>query len=273
MELQMNYETLSPDEKWNQAGLSNNFIFYKVFRNNPKECKHLLELLLGFKINRIEISQEETVLTDPNSKGIRMDLYIQNQNECIDLELQAINTKELPERARYYQSVMDVDSLKAGKAYKELKTSYVIFICMSDIYGKGYPLYTFQNTCQEDNSISMGDRTYKLFYICENSDKLLNVNQRNFFNLLNNKQPEDKFTKQLQKLIEDAKHNSQWRMQYMEYERQRTYDREAGYEKGKEEKSIEDAKAFLLEGIKIETISKCIGIPIEKVRELQNQIK
>ena len=71
----------------------------------------------------------------------------------------------------------------------------------------------------------------------------------------------------------NEKHNSQWRMQYMEYERQRTYDREAGYEKGKEEKSIEDAKAFLLEGIKIETISKCIGIPIEKVLELQNQIK
>ena len=262
----------SLEEKLNSAGLLNNFIFYKVFRNNPKECKELVELLLGIKISRIEMSQEETVLTDPNSKGIRMDIYIQTSNECIDLELQAVDTKELPERARYYQSVMDVDTLQSGKVYKELKTSYVIFICVNDIFKKGLPLYTFENTCKEDTSVKMNDRTYKLFFICENSDKLQNEKQKNFFDLLKNQPPEDNFTVKLQRLIENAKHNSQWRMQYMEYERQRTYDRQAGFEMGIKKNSIENAKALLKEGINVNTISKCINLPIEKVLELQKQL-
>lgn len=33
--IQNNYETLTPEEKWKNATIANNFIFYKVMRNNP----------------------------------------------------------------------------------------------------------------------------------------------------------------------------------------------------------------------------------------------
>ena len=264
---------LTLEEKWKQAGLSNNFIFYKVFRNNPKECKHLLELLLGFKISRIVMSQEETILTDPNSKGIRMDIYIQTKNECIDLELQAIDTKELSERARYYQSVMDVDILKAGKFYKELKTSYVVFLCMTDVFGNGLPVYSFETLCIQNPAIRMNDRTYKHFFIANNYDKIENENQRRFFKLLAKGESEDTFTKRLSSLIEEAKQNSQWKVQFMEYERQRAYDRAAGYEQGLEAKAIEVAIAFLKEGLSFELIAKCINIPISQVKELAEQLE
>ena len=36
---------LTPEEKWEQATIANNFIFYKVMRNNPDVCKELLELI------------------------------------------------------------------------------------------------------------------------------------------------------------------------------------------------------------------------------------
>lgn len=39
--------------------------------------------------------------------------------------------------------------------------SYIIFICPFDAFGKGRHIYTFENICKEDNSVSMGDETLK----------------------------------------------------------------------------------------------------------------
>ena len=62
----------------------------------------------------------------------------------------------------------------------------------------------------------------------------------------------------------------------MEWERQRTYDfeagKEAGIEVGIEKKAIEDAIAFLEKGTHPETIAECIKLPLEKVLELQKRI-
>ena len=44
-----------------------------------------------------------------------------------------------------------------GQYYNELNRSYVIFICPFDAFGKGRHIYTFENICKEDGSISMGD--------------------------------------------------------------------------------------------------------------------
>ena len=50
---------LTPEKKWEQATIANNFIFYKVMRNNPDVCKELLEILLEIKIDHIDMWQEE----------------------------------------------------------------------------------------------------------------------------------------------------------------------------------------------------------------------
>ena len=42
-------QELTAEEKWNKATLANNFIFYKVMRSHPEECKHLIEMLLKLK--------------------------------------------------------------------------------------------------------------------------------------------------------------------------------------------------------------------------------
>ena len=47
--------------------------------------------------------------------------------------MQSTDTGELPERFRFYQSALDLDDLNAGTDYKDLKTSYIIFICVPDI--------------------------------------------------------------------------------------------------------------------------------------------
>ncbi len=86
------------EEKWQNATLANNFIFYKIMRNNPDVCKELLEILLEFKIERIEMSQEEEINIDFDSKGVRLDVYAKDADglKVYNIEVQAADTKELP---------------------------------------------------------------------------------------------------------------------------------------------------------------------------------
>lgn len=117
-------QELTPEEKWERATIANNFIFYKVMHSNPDVCKEFLQRLLGIEIDSIIMAQEEEVFGDYDSKSIRMDVYAKNATESFDLEMQTIDTKELPERARYYQGLMDVDNLKSGEVYSNMKTYY-----------------------------------------------------------------------------------------------------------------------------------------------------
>ena len=262
------YESeLTPEQKWEKATIANNFIFYKIMRHNPDVCKELLEILLEMEIDHIEMRGEETVEIDFGSKGIRLDVYAKNITHSFNLEMQTADSKELPERARYYQGSIDVDCLKSGEKYKALKDSYVIFICIQDIFEKGLPCYSFENLCREDTSVSLNDRAYKYFFIAQNCAKILNEKQKAFLQLVLGQKARDNFTRRIEELTEEAKHNTQWRHQYMEWERQRTYD----FENGKEAKAIEAAVGLYENGVSIEIIAKSLKLPEERVKEIISQ--
>lgn len=260
------------EEKWNNATLANNFIFYKIMHNNPDVCKELLEILLKIKIDHIEMKTEETVEVDFGKKGIRMDVYAVGANKAFDLEMQTTDKGEIPKRSRFYQGIIDVQELNSGANYKALKDSYIIFICVPDIFGKGLAKYTFENLCIENPEIKLNDRTYKYFFIANNYDKILDEKQKAFLKLVitnsNSETQTDSFAEKLSKLVEEAKINSQWRKQFMEWEREMAFQFSEGERKAKIEASIE----LLKEGLSPEIISKCVKVPIEDVLELQKQI-
>ena len=239
------------------------------------------------------MSTEETIFLDPQAKGIRLDLCIKGSDKIFAVEMQALDTKELPERARYYQSAMDIDMLKSGELYSQLKESHVIFICINDIFKQGLPIYTFKNICQEDNKTPLNDRTTKHFFIAENCDKILKDEEKKaFLNFILTNTAKTEYTKDLLDYVENAKQITESRRKYMEWERQRAYDRQAGLEagmeaglaKGLEEglaegrlegahlKAIESAENFIKEGVSLEVISRCTGLSLEEVKELAKKI-
>lgn len=262
-------------QKWKKATLANNFIFYKVMRHHPDACKHLLEMLLNIKIKRMKISTEETMEIDNDAKGIRLDVYVTETKRMHDIELQVINTQELPKRARYYSALMDLDTLKQGEKYSKLKDSHVIFICLGDVFENGLPVNTFENICLEDGITKLNDRSYKHFFIAPLCAKMLeNEEQRAFFEFLISNRAESKYTSTLDGYVKDAKRNMQWRMQYMTWERQRAYDFDAGKEAGQKQKAIEATKNLLKMNILTpEQIAQAEELPLEQVLELQKQIK
>ena len=158
---------LTPLEKWNSLTLANNFIFCTVLEENPDVCKELLEMLLDIKIDRIEQPKsEQTFKTDFDSRGIRLDVYVKDgTGRCFDIEIQTSNYMRLEKRARYYQGLMDVDSIQSGQEYSALKDSYVIFLCLGDAFGHRLPVYTFRYRAEEDKNILMNDGTVNIFLI------------------------------------------------------------------------------------------------------------
>ena len=246
--------------------------------NNPDVCKELLEILLQIKIDHIEMHAEETVQIDYDKKGVRLDVYAIGDQKGFNLEMQSTDKGELPERARYYQGILDVQELNSGDHYKDLKDSYVIFICVPDIFNKGLAKYTFENLCLEDNSIKLNDRAYKYFFIAQNYDKILDERQKAFLKLvmLNKAESSDSFTERISKLVEDAKLNVQWRKQFMELERELAYKFREGKAEGlaegkalgQTEKAIEAALTIIRKyKATPESAAADVGAPLEKVLE------
>lgn len=213
---------LTPAEKWEQATLADNFIFCKVMTANPDLCKELLELLLNIKIERIEIPvAERSFKVDYDSKGIRFDVYVKDgTGRCFDIEIQTTNRTNLAKRARYYQGLMDVDSLVSGADYSELNESYVIFLCMEDAFGSGLPVYDFHQVCKQDSEVLLNDGTHKVFFNASKYDKMPTESLREFFKFLNGLNAASDFTDQLEQKVRYAKTNAQWRHRFMTWEQE-----------------------------------------------------
>lgn len=268
---------LTPEKKWEQATIANNFIFYKIMRNNPDVCKELLEILLEIKIDHIDMRQEEEVAIDYGKKAIRLDVYAVGNEEAYNLEMQATDTNELPERSRFYQSTLDLDDLNSGADYKDIKTSYIIFICVPDIFEKGLGKYKFENICIDNNNqiIKLNDRAYKLFFIAKNYDKIFNEKQKAFLELVTNNKSINSFTNRIKELVEKAKQNTQWRKQFMDFEHYMSLSfrqgKEEGEQIGAQKKAIENARKLLADGkYTAEEISELFQIPVEDFTDKVN---
>ena len=273
------------EEKWEKAGLTDTFIFFKVMTENPDACRRLLEMLLHVKIEKIEILGEKSLGIDTESKGIRLDVYVRDENRVFDVEMQVKDTGELPERSRYYQGVMDVDMLKSGEPYRALKESHVIFICMKDIFKQGLAHYTFENLCLEDPKIKLGDRSMKHFFVAENYDRMESDRElKAFLRMLVTGKSEDTYTQELELYTAKAKQNAQTRRQYMDWARELNYEKErgysigygtgydSGYDSGLHHKALEDAANLLKENVSPEVIARCTGLSLAEVEEIKSSM-
>lgn len=131
-------------KKYEELDITDPFIFAKVM-SEKELCKPLLENILNIKIRDIVyVDYEETIQMTAKSKGIRLDIYVEDDNNTVfNLEMQTTTYKELPKRSRYYQGIIDLNMIEKGESYDILKESYVIFICTFDFFEKGRSVYEF----------------------------------------------------------------------------------------------------------------------------------
>ncbi len=203
--------------KWEELSISNDFLFRKVMQN-PELCKKLLQRILpDFEIDRIEYPElQKSINVDMDARSVRLDVYVKDNKEVVyDIEMQVSNTKELPKRSRYYQGMIDLQLIDKGQHYKRLNRSYIIFICPFDLYKKGRHIYTFENMCKEDNSISMGDETVKIFLNADGTMDDVGSELKAFLDYVAGQKPKNSYVEKLEEAVKEAKKNREWRREYM----------------------------------------------------------
>lgn len=235
---------------WEEIGLSNDFIFGKVM-SDPELCKELLERILpGIEIDHIEYPElQKPIKEDVDARSVRLDVYVKDgKNTVYDIEMQKVNTRELPKRSRYYQGMMDLQLIDSGQPYKKLNQSYVIFICLEDVFGKNRHIYTFENICREDPEIKLRDGAIKIFLNAKSNLNDVSSELRAFLDYLGGKKSEDEYVQKLERAVKEAKRNRKWRHEYMTLLMRDQENQEIGEERGRREGRLEGRREGQLEG-------------------------
>ncbi len=296
-------------EKWNNLTFADNFIFCKVMESEPEICKEMLELLLNIKIDYIEILQSERAMkVNFDSKGIRLDVFVKEKNgRTFDIEVQTSVAKKLSleKRSRYYQGLMDVDSVFSGENYSDLNESYVIFLCLGDAFGKGLPVYSFENICAENPEIKMNDGTHKIFFNATMYDTMKDEKLKSFFKYLCENESDSNFSQKISKIVNRVKLNARWRHEYMFWDQELKLQAELRakemakdlaedmakdlaedmakdlaedmakqeVEQRLEQEKFETARKLLEMNLLPEQIAKATNLPLEQVLEVKKQLK
>jgi len=221
---------------WEDLTFANNFLFCKILESEPEICRRLLEMLLHIEIERIETPQiEKTIFENPDSKSVRFDVYVRNEDRIFDVEMQTAPKKWLPKRSRYYQGAIDMNSLSPGESYSKMKESYVIFLCLSDPFDENLPVYFFENVCRDGKKRKLNDGAFKLFFNASEYAKIKDVEERCFFRFLSERRAESDFTKSIEEKVTFATKNREWKRQYMIWSQLVHEEREFAFEEGIEQ--------------------------------------
>ena len=94
---------------------------FQAVMHQPGISEKVIEDLLHVKVGKIVYPElEKTIAPFYTTKGVRLDVYLKDENRIIDVELQSYKQDAIGKRTRYYQSMIDIDSLMKGQDYSEL---------------------------------------------------------------------------------------------------------------------------------------------------------
>ena len=258
---------------------TDDFMFCRVMKN-PDLCKGVIERLLGIKVERIEYPElQKEIRPYYSAHGVRMDVYVKDSNRIFDIEMQTTIPEDLPRRMRYYQSMIDIDSLIAGSEYEALKESYVIFLCTKDPFGLGLPVYTFSTVCKEKNDFTLNDGINKLFFNASAFAAEKNLEIKGFLGYLCSGRPSDYLTEDIDRRVERLKINEIFRSDYMMDALPLHDARKAGLKEGMEKGRLAGernakfatARNLLKKNISAEIIAECTGLSLEEVNSLKKE--
>lgn len=222
---------------FDELTITDNYMFQAVMRD-PKNVKPLLEMIIGKRISRIDVAeQEKTVETGYNSRGIRMDVYVEDDEDTVyDIEMQASKKRHFDKRFRYYQSAIDVDIVNKGESVGKLKKSLIIFITTYDPYGKGWYMYPFETICSWDPEVRMKDEAKRIVLNTKGTkDKEgyeVSEEIKEMLSFMDGKAPNTEYAKMLDAAVQEIRQSEERRREYMSINVERADDKELGEYRG-----------------------------------------
>ncbi len=262
---------------------------FQTVMKDPQLSAELVERLLGVRVRQVEYPELEKAI-EPyyTSKGVRLDVYLKDEDKAIDVELQSYPQQALGKRMRYYQSMVDCDCLMKGQPYTKLKESYILFICRFDPFhddskrGFGLPRYTFQNICVEENSVNLDDKCVKVVYNAKAYESAKDEKVRALLRFIQTNEPgEDELSKRLSEFVARVKKNEKFRKEFADMNLHdfdiMTEAKEEGLAEGREEgarqKAVEAATRLIqMNLLALEQISQATGVPMQELQEIAAKV-
>ena len=279
--------------------LENDAMFSTVMQYEDA-CRGLIETIFeGRRVRRLQYkdmppASQKNIIFDPANKSIRLDVFFEDGDTVYDIEMQKVDTGNLPLRARMYSSMMDANMLDKGLEYEALRRSYVIFVCMFDLFERGRTKYTFKSICEEDRDLPLEDGRCIMFLNTKGSIGELGKDMDAFFEYLNGgvasigtgKDSGSEFVEMVDNYVLDINGDEDWRQGYMKYELNLIEKYKEGEASGEakgisigraEGVSIGEAnatnrmvKSLKEQGVPIEVIAKAASISIEETKSILN---
>ena len=158
-------DSLSQKTQLKDLTLLDRFLFSETIED-PRNLQIILEIILGKEVLLKYLPQpEKEQKKSPLYRYIRVDVWSEDiYNTVYDVEVQKKDTRNLPRRSRFYQSLMDGRLLKPGESdFNQLKDICLIIIAPFDIFGYEKYQYTFEMRCREVPQLAMEDGATRIF--------------------------------------------------------------------------------------------------------------
>ena len=228
------------NERWEEAGIGNDYIFSRVMRNEDTFLRLMQRIFPELKLTKVKRHAAQMTFDGPHgSKSVRFDVYSEIDGRVFDVEMQMESRKNEPKRTRYYQCMMDEQELHRGADYAELPESYIVMISPMDLFGKERHIYRFRNYEQTDRELELRDGTTKVFLNTNGTDDDILPELKNFLDLVNGAAPADEFCREVSEQVLEAKQSAETRRNFMEFEYMQMLAkkdaREAGWKEGHKE--------------------------------------
>ena len=257
------------NEQWKNIGISNDFVFCKVMQDKELLSELIRRILPDLKFTDLKIDGQKTTEIGPDIHGVRFDVFATMEDgRIVDIELQVLNTGDLPKRIRYYGSIADMQMLEKGVVYDELVESYVVMICLFDLYGEGRHMYTFTNRCKENPELEMGDGTTRIVLNATGTKDDISPKLKAFLSYVAGNAVEDEYVKKLDEAVQRARQNKKWRREYM-FINMRDLEQQAMGAKRRDREKIAE---MLQDGRTPEEIAAFCKYPMKLIEEVQKSL-
>lgn len=100
--------------------------------------------------------------------------------------------------------------LEKGDNYRDLKRSFIIFVCTFDLFGESRHIYIFENRCIQNLGLGLGDDTTKIILNTKGTIDDITPEMKKLLNFIDGKEPEDDFTRELDEVVQSVRKNEKW---------------------------------------------------------------
>ena len=192
--------------------------------------------------------------------------------------MQTAENRNLSKRTRYYQGMIDLNILEKGDNYKDLKQSFIIFVCTFDLFCEGRHIYTFENRCIQNPKLGLGDETTKIILNTKGSMDDVIPEVKILLDFIDGKEPKDDFARELDEAVQSVRKNEKWRLDYMTLQMNYQEKYEQGLEQGVVQGAAQEKRQSALRMIEanklsFDEIALYSGLTLEQVLELEKELQ